>query len=177
MLDTISKIIGSTLGSIALVGMIFTASLWFGGIMSLPKQVAELTAKVDSINRANPELIEFLGTGVASPNIYEPGDTLIVLFGLRRVASCETDIIVRFFSWDLNRIVTKYNIKIPTQKAPVTKEFILFPVEVLLPDDMERGIYSYTPRIKPKECGVYNEQVIISTPFRVVEKGTKDDYQ
>jgi hypothetical protein len=112
-------------------------------------------------------VVDFRGLGqVTTSGTIQPGDTIFVLYSLRRNANCSTRLERRFYNVENNT----YFIADPTFaiRAPVTYEFNLFSVPVSLPEDLPAGRYVYAPILTAVECGVYGEQIVPpSTVFEV----------
>lgn len=129
----------------------------------IQRQIVEMqTAIADAIT---PRIVEF-DKALAINETVVRGETLRVLYFLKRNASCATDVEPIFLNVDLN--IPYYATVFPAQRAPVTDEFIGFIVTVPIPDDIPPGRYVYMPRINPIECGVYQPlRVMPTTIFRV----------
>lgn len=129
--------------------------------VELPRTVGELS-EVTSLIRLDldkfftPQLIRFQGLGLVVDDANAiPGGYIEILHFVRREASCETRVNIQFYNVDTGRVVA--GPIIPAQKAPVTKNFIPFPLRINLPKEMKSGErYVYYPTIEPLECGVYD---------------------
>lgn len=159
-------------------GIIITVSRpYWEPFAEMPENVATIQRQILEIQRqiaANirPEIVDFR-TAIAVEDQVIQGGTLTVLYHLRRNASCGTAVEPIFLDVDVN--VPFYGTEVPEQRAPVTDEFINFPVTVGIPQTMPPGRYVYTPRITPEQCGVYGEmRVMPTTVFEVIARPTGD---
>lgn len=118
-------------------------------------------------------LVDFEGVGliIDAENAY-PGGWIEVFYMLRRNASCDSDIVPKFFDMG-TKLVTQGPI-IPSVKAPVTATFIPFALRIRLPDEIFPGFYTYIPDVVPKDCGVYDRMTVTPTQiFEVKQRGTR----
>jgi hypothetical protein len=123
-----------------------------------------------SLATGRPQLIDFRGNLIVPNPVVEAGGVLGVVALLRRNASCDTRIRVRFWDHNNNTIASRYTNTIDATKAPVTQIFIPFALQVSIPANMQEGVYSYFAEVIPINCGVYEPlQAPMSEPFRVVQ--------
>jgi hypothetical protein len=164
------------LGSLCamLGGIIITVSRpYWEPFAAMPENVATIQRQILEIQRqmaANirPEIVDFR-TAIAVEDQVLQGGNLTVLYHLRRNASCATAVEPIFLNVDVNLPV--YGTEFGAQRAPVTDEFINFPITVAIPRNMPPGRYVYTPRITPEQCGVYGQmRVMPTTVFEVVAR-------
>lgn len=105
--------------------------------------------------------IEFIGNGiVAYDQPYSPGDSVLIFYTLRRNLGCVTDVEVRFLNADRGGIETSLTYRIPSTRAPITSDYIIFPVRVRLPNEMQAGRWAYSSILTPKDC-IDNKAVIV----------------
>ena len=122
--------------------------------------IRDLDVSVRSLLNQKPNIIDYIGGGVIKRSYAQirAGNTINIVYVLRRNASCSTDVTVQFFDHDNNVIRGSLNYTIRATQAPVSKEFSIFTVPVRLPDNMPDGNFSYAPIITPIDCGVYQAQ-------------------
>lgn len=149
----------------AVVGMVSGLVIWVFASVSpyrnLPADVQDLKAGQIAIDARivalagtnSPQIVHFQGAGkIAVPRV-KAGGRVAVTFVLRRTIDCDTTIRVRFFDYSDNTVVTAYDMA--AVRSPVSATFNPFTVRVVIPKDMEPGMYSYFPEIVPLNCGVY----------------------
>lgn len=142
----------------------FTRPYW-EPFSTLPERISDLAEEVstngDNIeslsirlsDSLDPRIINFETRAEVLEDQVRPGDTISVLYFMRRNASCQTILEPVFYNINTN---TPYPGTLRyTQRAPVTSTYILFPVAVSIPDNLPDGEYVYSPYIEPEDCGIY----------------------
>lgn len=134
-------------------------------LIQVQQQLAELRALVDT--RLEPRLLEFHGNGiVVGGDVVPAGGDLTVFYSMRRNAACDTEIERNFF--DIERGTTVPTGSFRATKAPVTRQFVAFKIDIRIPHDLAPGMYLYRPTARPLNCGVYTELVLPPAgPFQV----------
>lgn len=126
---------------------------------AMPENVKNNTLAVNSLNaqlsRSDPQVVDFLGGIIAPTGEVRAGDTIPMAMMVRRNVSCATIVRVRFFDHGTNTIASRYSYSFPAVKAPVSSGYSPFVLQLLIPDDMRPGRYSYLAELTPLDCGVY----------------------
>lgn len=121
-----------------------------------------------AIRTGEPQLIDFRGNLLVPNPTIKAGGILDIVTLLRRNASCDTRVRVRFWDYSRNSIASRHTYVIDATKAPVTTTFIPFALQVFIPYELPPGTYSYFAEIIPLNCGVYrNIPAPMSDPFVV----------
>tara|TARA_R110002020_G_scaffold109660_7_gene253735 strand:- start:3354 stop:3902 length:549 start_codon:yes stop_codon:yes gene_type:complete len=158
--------------------LLFSLFVWvvsprFEPYLDLPSRLTGIEAAVSLI--VQPSLIEFRGSGhlVDQKDSYKRGEVILVRYLLKRVASCDTKIRIRFY----NTVSGAYfqGPLIDASKAPVTTTFSNFRLNIKVPDDLPNGEWTYHPVIIPIECGLYNGEFVPPHTDAFIVKGTKTD--
>lgn len=180
--STVGKFVGMILGVISLAGAAVSAILFLSGLFELPRAFDEQAKQINSIredvtnltaafNSSRPEVIALEGVCMSSKPVVRQGETQVIVYTLRRNISCDTDIVVRFWSYSRNILDSVNTYTVPATKAPVTSSMIYFPVTVRIPEHLPPDEYSYAPLVKPKDCGIYTDQTLpLSEKFTVIPK-------
>ena len=87
---------------------------------------------------------------------YTPGNTIRVGYSVRRKVSCETTVVNRWL--EVNSGQYYYGVPFQSVKAPVTHEFIFFPISITVPE-LPPGDYVYAPVLIPQDCGEFDQTV------------------
>lgn len=159
----------------AVIGIIGWSFLRWSEWEGLPGKVRDVQVAVteirSSLGASRPQLLEFKGGGVVASGAVEQGGSITVVYVLRRVIDCPTDIVVRFYDHARNIVNARHSYVVPATRSPVSLNYSTFPIPVTIPVDLPPGVYSYFPEIIPKECGIYGAFVPpISEAFEVVAK-------
>jgi len=168
-------VLGSVMGVI-FGGMAYLTRPYWEPFAEMPRQVALIQRQIVEMQteisgKLKPQIVSFRKATVTTETV-TPGGRLALLYFLKRNAACETEVSVVFYNVDTN--VREYGAVISAQRAPVTADYIPFPVTVPIPENMPPGRYVYVPTISPVDCGVYEDQrVMHSDIFRVVN--VRDD--
>ena len=150
----------------------------------LPAKVAEIEAKSAERERLflerlgelqatlnktiEPQIVEFEGKPqLVNGPIYRPGETIRLLYFLRRNATCITDVEINFYDVDRN-VFINFGVR-EAVRAPVTRKYIPFPVDVVIPQNIRPGRYVYAPDITPIDCGVYGTMSVIPSQIFTIE--------
>jgi hypothetical protein len=141
--------------------------------LDLPKQLAEMQIQLASLQIElsevrEPHIVDFDGPAlVIGEQEIVDGQTIKLLYNLRRNASCLTDVEVGYINVDDGtRIVTG---TMRAVQAPVTEDYAPFLLRHRV-SGLPPGTWSYQPRLTPVECGVYGPYMgALSEPFTVVE--------
>lgn len=142
---------------------------------SIPENIKELQinqAELKSVvaQGLRPQIVEFEGHAqIIGKKVVKPGDTVTFLYFLRRNASCATQVERKFF--DVDRGITVTTATVMANQAPVTDEFLLFRVDVKIPNTLPDGRYSYSPTLNPLECGVYDRMTVVPSEIFEVRRG------
>lgn len=134
-------------------------------LIQVQEQLAELRALVDT--RLEPRLLEFHGNGIIVGNQVVPaGGEITVFYSLRRNAACDTEIERNFYNIERGTTVPTGSFR--ATKAPVTRQFVAFKIDIRIPEDLAPGMYLYRPTARPLNCGIYSEMVLPPAgPFQV----------
>ena len=155
------------------VGVVVTALGWaflqWSEWKDVPERMARVEQRLASIGSDTPEVILFKGAGQVAQKAVRPGDAITVVYVLRRTIDCQTEVRVRFYSYQTNLIPPSLTYSVPAVRAPVSEDYTAFAVQVSIPKHTPPGTYSYFPEIVPRDCGVYGAVVPpMSEPFEVV---------
>jgi len=139
---------------------------------NVPKDINSLATEVAALREVisfnEPQIVEFKGNLIVADNKLRAGDNLQVTAVLRRNAGCATQVINQFYDHNANLLVSRYTYVTDAVKTPVSEDFGVYTFQVVLPSDMSLGRYSYSAKLVPLECGVYEEIVLpLSTPFYI----------
>lgn len=166
-----------TVVSTLTVGVLFLAKPYTQPFFDLPEKLAQLQLQfaklqLDLAEIREPRLVEFEGHALVigdASAVYAPGETIRLLYNVRRNASCVTELEVRFFNvLDGTQLVTHSERAV---QAPVTEDFQPFLVRFVIPQGLPDGMWTYQPRVIPFECGVYGPYLAaMSEPFTVKAK-------
>lgn len=124
------------------------------------KDMLQMRGQLAALERQPLQVVEFKIGIVVSEGPLGPSGTLRTLWQARRNISCDVWITPVF-----RDVATNQDYVFPRTraiKAPVTEDFILFPLQTRLPD-LPPGRYVYAPRGEPIDCGVYTEYVVPPT--------------
>lgn len=120
--------------------------------------------------------IEFNGRGnIPIKQDYQPGQSVTIMYNLRRNLPCRTTVQVRFMNGRTMQVDSSLTYEIPATQARVLPDFSNFPVQVRLPGDIPPGEWAYAPLLLPEDC---NNQRPIEPPvsdFFTVTKGALRD--
>lgn len=146
---------------------------WIQPFMDLPQSLNQLSSSLAVLQSrvdgyGSPQLLNVQGIGqiIGNRNLPTEGGVLTVGYFLRRNASCETDIRIRFV--DIERNQTIVTLTRPTNRAPVTASFIFFKVDIVVPEGFRPSVYAYHPEILPVDCGVYKPFSIAPSQYFTV---------
>jgi hypothetical protein len=114
------------------------------------------------------ELLEFNGAPILLRESVRRGETIPVLYSLRRTEDCPTTIIVQFVSGELQRVDTALTYSIEATRSRVSRDFGNFVVDVRIPAGTQPGRYSYQPVAVPENCGGGNRRIAVP-PTRLFE--------
>lgn len=161
------------------LSMVF-AVVWFAArpavepYLSVPQTQQLILSEQQSLKNlidevARPLILEFQGEGVilSAQRVYSPGDTVPIMYFLRRNATCQTRLELDFLEVDRN-IIHNSGQTIARQ-APVTSNFIPFPIDIVIPDNMPDGRYVYWPKANAIDCGRYSNHAVRVTPSEIFE--------
>lgn len=136
--------------------------------LDLPQKVAEINARLAPI--AQPHLVEFKGIGlVINQNKMVTGETLRILYNLKRNADCTTDVEQIFVNVDTGAKTLTSTIR--ATQAPVSNDFSSFILELPIPSNLPDGRYSYFPRLIPINCGIYQAYTGTMTEIFEISNG------
>jgi hypothetical protein len=167
--------LGGVLGSIFLF-FAWAFKPYWEPIALLPEEFLALRKDIVIIQERlssdlTPKAVDFSGTPIVT-DISEsyPGGYIEIVYFLRKNVSCETELEIFFYDIFNNR--DEYFGVTGSIKAPVTEEFVLFNLKIDLPENIKPGKYTYSPFIKPIECGIYDSlyRVNPTEVFEVKEK-------
>jgi len=165
-------VLGSVMGAFAAIMIAFTRPYW-EPFAQLPADVARIQEQIVGIQARlsdglSPKIVSFHSALPVIEKVKQ-GETLPILFFLRRNASCQTEVQPSFYNIDRNYRTSGEPYL--AQRAPVTEQSILFQVRVPIPEDLPPARYVYTAELVPIDCGVYGPmQAMPSQPFDVVAK-------
>lgn len=140
---------------ITLTGSVFVWTLprLFPEWAAIPDRIAAVEASMQTLASARPAVVVFSGAGIVSAPTVAAGESLTVVYVLRRTIACETTVNMRFWDHDTNTVIAGPSM--PAVRSPVSPDFGPFAVRVKIPDELPPGHYSYLPEIVPLNCGVY----------------------
>jgi hypothetical protein len=166
---TITTVVG-----LLLAGFGFLTRPYTQPFLDLPMQVSQLQlqlaqTQLELAEIREPHIVDFKGHGIIiGPREIFSGQTIKILYNLRRNASCVTDLEVGYINVnDGTRLVTHTT---RATQAPVTKDFAVFLLRHSV-QDLPPGTWSYQPRLIPVDCGVYGPyNGAMTEPFTVKER-------
>lgn len=164
----------------ASVGVVLSFLAWlspklFPDWAELPAKVVRVERQLDEvlgqIGDARPSVMDFRGGAIVAEQHVQQGDSITVVYVMRRTIDCQTTIRVRFFDHRRNTILSQHSNEVAGNQPPVSSNYSAFHVPVLIPTGLPPGAYSYFPEIIPIDCGIYGVQVPpISEAFTVLPK-------
>ncbi len=130
------------------------------GFASLPEMQAaihDIQSSLDELKRKaeikSRPVVEFRGAPKVHPEQARPGEAFIADFLLRRNEDCSGTIVRRWRNVKTNRYVTRFQTKQEVQRAEVTADFRLWPLELTVPPGMPPGLWAYHPDlIRGSDC-------------------------
>lgn len=173
ILHTIGDYAKDILTVVALLGLIITGTSWaidrtVKDFLEIPDRLGNIEATLAA--NIKPRLLQFQGVGkIVDASEAYPGGYIEVLYFLKREASCDAEILIRFYDVDKNRYMQAA--QVPAIKADITEHFTPFPIRINIPESLPEGRYVYHPDVIPKKCGVYKKFRSVPTEiFTVQEK-------
>lgn len=128
---------------------------------------ASLKSLINEVSR--PTVLDFQGPAyiVDKKDFYRPGETVQLMYFLRRNVTCRTQLDLDFL--EVNRNIVYSAGQTIARQAPVTDGYISFPVDILIPPSIPDGVYSYWPTARALECGRYSTSSQRVAPSEVFE--------
>lgn len=139
-------------------------------------ELVDISTKLTRIEQALPSpkpFVEFVGNATHEQGVYHAGETIELLYLLRRNLACPTTVNAQFWSYESNTVASELSYQFQATQAATSIDFGLFAVRIRVPEGMKPGVYSYAPLLIPstEACPLQSTiQVPPSLPFIVEAK-------
>lgn len=167
LVETVRAFITLCLTMVAALGVVGGAAWWMvepriapylsviDRLNAIDARLADQGEAIAAIKATIPRIamIEFQSVAFARPPVVVPGERVAINYTLRRNLPCETEVIERWFSVELNAVDPRFTSEPhPATRAPIRTDFSPWARVVVVPD-LPPGEWGFTPEVIPGgEC-------------------------